>query len=69
MKRIPDGVDDPLAAPLLVVPEHRGVGRQVEGQVAPVATIFELIEDATFGFGASSNWRVSFSASAVGVAQ
>ncbi len=46
MERISDSLENAIAAPLLVIPEHRGVGRQVSGQVAPVTAIFELVEDA-----------------------
>ena len=50
MERILDRVQHALSAPLFVVPEHRGVGRQVFEQVAPVAAVFELVENAIQGF-------------------
>jgi len=40
-----DALKYPITAPLFVVPKNRGVGWQVSGQVTPIATIFELIED------------------------
>lgn len=50
MERIPDGVNYPIGTPLLVVPEHCGVGRQVLRQVTPITAILELIEDAIQDF-------------------
>jgi len=50
MKRIPNGVEYALSTPLFVVPEHRGVGWQVFGQVLQIAAVLELIEDAIQDF-------------------
>jgi len=40
------GAENTLRPPLFVVPEDGGVRWQVFRQVAPIAAVFELIEDA-----------------------
>ena len=46
MKRGHDQVKDAFFSPMLVVPKYRGIRREVFWQVNPVATIFELIQNA-----------------------
>ena len=61
MERGQNPIEDTLASPVLVVPEHSGVGRQVLGQVAPIAAIFELIQHAVKNLAFCPNgWSGAF---------
>lgn len=46
MQRCQNAVKDTIRAPLFVMPENGGVGRQVFGQITLIAAVLELIEDA-----------------------
>ena len=46
MKRGHDGLEDPVLTPVFVMPKDCGIRGKVFGEVYPVTTIFQLIENA-----------------------
>jgi len=40
-----DVLEDSVLTPLFVMPKYRGIGGKVFGEVNPIASIFELIEN------------------------